>query len=146
VTPQERFWTRVIRTNPNGCWTMPSQDANGYSIFWYGKGLTQRAHRAAYLMFVGPIPDGLDLDHLCRNRACCNPKHVEPVTRSDNLRRGLAGMNVAVRQWSKTHCPRGHVYDAENTMTTKKGHRLCRTCRRDQWTAYRQRRKEKTAA
>lgn len=83
------------------------------------------AHRAVYEALVGPIPPELELDHLCRNPACVNPAHLEPVTRKENVRRGY---------WGKNHCKHGHVYDDENTRwyTFKNGKkvRFCRTCER----------------
>lgn len=77
-------------------------------------------HRASYEAFVGPIPAGLTIDHLCRNSRCVNPAHLEPVTNAENIRRSAA---------SKTHCPNGHPYSEENTYRYR-GRRSCRTCNR----------------
>ena len=110
---QERI-LRYTKVNDLGyataCWQWQGAFVNGYgkaSIWSNGKSLKVRAHRLAYEAFVGPIPDGLELDHLCRQRPCCNPEHLEPVTHLENLRRG--------KPVHVTHCPRGHAYNAENT-------------------------------
>ena len=81
------------------------------------------AHRFAYELLIGPIPDGLQIDHLCRVPLCVNVAHLEPVTNRVNTVRGKAGL----RQRTKTHCPRGHAYDAANTRLYKGG-RYCRAC------------------
>lgn len=102
----------------------------GYGIVNHA-GAQDYTHRAAYRFFVGPIPEGLELDHLCRNRACFNPEHLEPVTHQENMRRGYFG--------SKTHCPLGHPYDETNTrINNANGGRECRECvRRRKREAYR---------
>jgi hypothetical protein len=82
-------------------------------------------HRVSYEAFKGPIPDGLTIDHLCRNRACVNPEHLEPVTMRVNCLRGESPAAVHAR---KTHCPKGHEYSAENTYRHKGNHRMCKLC------------------
>ena len=88
------------------------------------------AHRAMYIIEKGEILEGLVLDHLCRNRWCVNPNHLEPVTHKTNILRGIGFSAVNSR---KTHCPNGHIYDDENTHISKQGYRRCRACDRDRW-------------
>lgn len=85
------------------------------------------AHRVAYELVIGAVPDGLHLDHLCRNRWCCNPVHCEPVTIGENLRRGAGPTGINRR---KTHCVKGHPFDAENTRINRDGTRRCLECAR----------------
>ncbi len=123
TTFEERFWAKVEKTPT--CWLWRA----GKDHLGYGQirrdGSHAKAHRVAYDLLVGPIPDGLELDHLCRVRNCVNPAHLEPVTHAENVRRGLSGQ----RQRAKTHCPAGHPYDAENTYVAPRGDRGCRACR-----------------
>jgi hypothetical protein len=115
-----------VSIDGRGCWRWRrSKQANGYGICYSGgKYRTRYAHRIAYLEFVGPIPAGMCIDHLCRTRDCCNPDHLEVVTVRENLRRGRG-------HGSETHCPAGHEYSAANTHTDAGGHRHCRKCDRN---------------
>jgi len=107
------------------CWKWLGQiNDGGYGIvYWHGKQV--RAHRLSYEAHIGPIPHGLELDHLCRNRSCINPKHLEPVTRLENVRRGVG---ISVQMSKKTHCIRGHLYTAETTRIRSRGNSTTREC------------------
>lgn len=117
------------RARENGCieWTA-YVGTNGYGRF-YLDGRGALAHRWAYEHHVGPIPDGLVIDHLCRNTICVNPEHLEPVTTAENVLRGLGSLRAGERGRAITHCPDGHPYDDENTYTGSRG-RTCLTCKR----------------
>ena len=119
-----RVMAKVRQTS--GCWEwMASLTPSGYGQVWW-RGRLVNAHRVVFEIVRGPIAEGMQLDHLCRNRRCVNPDHLEPVTQSENLRRG--------ERASRTHCPAGHEYDRRNTATyarsaTHHGGRQCRQCR-----------------
>lgn len=123
-----RFMEKV-RPAESGCWQWTAYAGkHGYGRFYLnGKGAL--AHRWSYEYHVGPIPDGLVLDHLCRNTSCVNPEHLEPVTTSENVLRGLTPQITRERALAITHCPQGHEYTAENTYTGGRG-RTCLTCKR----------------
>lgn len=140
LTAEERFKSSY-RVDPSGCWVwMKSLNWGGYGSFWLN-GKRTGAHRAAHLLFKGPIPDGHDIDHLCRNRACVNPTHLEPVTRSENLRRGAVGGHFR----DKTHCKNGHRFTPDNTYTDPRGWRACRTCAREAGRRYEARKRKASA-
>ena len=124
----ERYFTRT----PNACWPWTgTTDGHGYgAIGVRSDDLTWRsrkAHRVVYELLVGPIPEGLQLDHLCRNRACVNPDHLEPVTNREN---SLRGFGAAAMNARKATCPRGHVLAGRNLVQcrAKNGSRECRIC------------------
>lgn len=137
-TTLERFMSHVEKVTESGCWIwMASIGSGGYGKFGVGarpgKKLSQgsvsrAAHQVAYELMFGPIPEGMDLDHLCRVRCCVNPQHLEPVTHQENCRRGIAAEVATARNRAKTHCPRGHEYTPENTFVTQGG-RKCKACR-----------------
>lgn len=123
-TLEQRFWEKVSPEPNSGCWLWEGALSAGSYGSLLRHGRMEKAHRVAYEMFVGTIPFGMDLDHLCRNRICCNPAHLEPVTRSENLRRSP----LMDRNSQKTHCKRGHAFTADNTIHRPQGWRSCRTC------------------
>lgn len=123
---------------PTGCWVwMGCKLPRGYGRFWKDGGM-RLAHRVAYELFTGPIPDGLQLDHLCRVPGCVNPAHLEAVTHAENVRRGDRTRYNA----DKTHCPQGHPYDEENTFIYSDGRRECRICNRRRSLSYYHRTKD----
>ena len=122
-----RFWSKV-HADSSGCWlwTAALNDA-GYGKYSIRRSTWRRAHRVAYLGLVGPIPDGLTLDHLCRVRRCVNPSHLEPVTAGENV---LRGVGLSAQNNRKTHCRRGHEFTEENTYHYPASEeRGCRACR-----------------
>jgi HNH endonuclease len=123
-----RFCERVDHSKILGCWPWTlALNAYGYGkIGWSEKGIETYvyAHRLAWWLAHGPIPDHLTIDHRCRNRPCCNPAHLRLLTRADNTR---AGFNA---NRHKTHCPRNHPYDEANTYRNPRGARICRICKR----------------
>lgn len=127
-TVAARFWVKVDATGDCWEWTA-SLDTSGYGIFRDG-GLV-KAHRWAWMNLVGPIPDGLVIDHLCRNIVCVNPDHLRVVTRDTNT---LAGYGYSGRNRRATHCPQGHPYSPDNIYIkpSQPGSRRCLTCTRTQ--------------
>lgn len=126
---RDLFEERVCRTDDCWVWT-GTISMNGYGMLGVGgrKGKKLYAHRVSYNLFVGEVPEGLDLDHLCRNRRCVNPDHLEPVTRGENTRRGDLPKILKQRAKDRTHCMNGHIFNDSNTRLRKSGGKICRTC------------------
>lgn len=127
LTSLRRFCGHISCDSLEGCWLwqgyiMP----NGYG---YGNYLGTRdyAHRHAYRIWRGAIPDQLTIDHLCKTRHCVNPEHMEIVTRGENC---LRGDSLAAKNARKTHCQHGHAFDGENLIVRKNGQRWCKECNR----------------
>lgn len=133
-----RFWSKVDKNGPGGCWVWTGTlSYEGYGLGSFD-GRQVRAHRQAYELIVGPIGDGLTLDHLCHtndpechlanacpHRRCVNPAHLEAVTVEENVRRGV------IRRVPIERCKRGHLYDEANTYSPEPGVRRCRTCHKE---------------
>jgi hypothetical protein len=134
-SPEERFWLYVDRSR-QGCWRwIGSLSTHGYGQLSVNK-RPVFAHRFSYELHTGPIPKGLDIDHLCRVRNCVNPQHLEAVTRKVNLSRGISPSAVAVRTGK---CSKGHPFDESNTYVTSEGKRRCRKCQSNRQRAYNRR-------
>ncbi len=114
------WWSDVDRSDRDGCWPFTkSTGSHGYGQTW-DRTSVRLAHRVAWTLANGPIPDGLTVDHVCRNRICCNPGHLRLLTNSENASdNGFAG---------RTECPRGHPYAGDNLYVDPKGDRRCRAC------------------
>lgn len=123
-TVAERFWAKVhVPSNPLDCWEWTAATSGGgYGVIQMAKGKRQYAHRLSYELSMGTIGQGLEIDHLCRNRVCVNPLHLQAVPASVNTRRRP--------DRSVTHCPQGHPYSGDN-LYEYKGRRYCRTCQRE---------------
>ena len=128
-SPEARFWAKVNKDGPvplnrpdlGPCWLWTAGlGGNGYGRFRANKRMTY-AHRFAYELLVGPVPEGAELDHLCRVRHCTRYDHLEPVPHQVNSARGNSGK----QERERTHCPQGHPYDEENTRWDRRGERRC---------------------
>ena len=132
----ERFLSKVQQGADGECWEWTgAKFTTGYGNLFIRGGQCMVAHRYSWLAHRGPYDQRLDLDHLCRNRGCVNPDHLEPVTRQVNLNRSPIG-NLA-----KTLCPHGHEYDEANTYRDARGSRFCRACMRKRGQEYRARKR-----
>jgi hypothetical protein len=129
-----RFHAGYAKDETSGCWTWTRPLHRGYGRFRVVGFGSIRVHRFAYTALVGPIPDGLEIDHKCRNRACVNPAHLELVTHIENMRRAVAVI---------THCPKGHPYSGKNLRFRIRNGRAARMCGRCRDINTRKRQQEK---
>lgn len=140
---EERLW-RFISPEPNsGCWlwvgAVAGSNTHRYGVMWFPEHKNNTpAHRVSYMLAKGEIPEGYDIDHLCRNTYCVNPDHLEAVTHKENMARGVQ-FDIGSIQRSITHCPQGHEYTTENTYVCKRGKRYCRSCQRAYWSSEKRR-------
>lgn len=140
--PRQPLWPRLLarRVIEGDCWIYTgNRTSEGYGHISY-QNKVQPVHRLAYETTVGPIPEGMHLDHLCRRPPCFNPAHLEPVTCRENLMRGET---AAARYAARTHCDKGHPFDVANTYMRADGNgRHCRTCQREYMRIWRAARRE----
>lgn len=131
---KRRFWASVKKGSARSCWPWTAGlFPNGYGNFGFfdrstGQGGHVQAHRVAVTLARGPIPEGLTVDHLCKNKVCVNPAHLEVVTAAENA---LRGDGPPARNARKTHCIRGHPLITGNIYGAKQGRRRCRRCQLD---------------
>ncbi|NWA62995.1 HNH endonuclease [Pantoea sp. B9002] len=143
MTLEERLLSKVAKNPNSGCWEFTgSLYKNGYGQIWNGA-RAEQAHRVAYRFYVAEIPADKEIDHLCKNRRCVNPKHLDIVTHQENIARSNTVMGENAR---KTHCMRGHPLEGENLIITKQKTRQCRICSNMRARNAKARRKEKKNA
>jgi len=127
-----RFWRKVEKTETCWNWCGSTNKVTGYGQIQIN-GRPELVHAVSYKLAGKIIPEGLELDHICRNRVCVNPKHLQPVTHRDNV---LRGINICATKAKVTHCPQGHPYDLFNTYHRPDGGRDCKICQQERTRIY----------
>jgi len=135
----DRFISK-IKIDENGCWIWLGGKSNGYAYFWF-EGKNVKAQRFSYALFMGGLPD-LPLDHLCRNRACVNPEHLEPVSTKENV---LRGIGITSKNFKKIYCKNGHPFSQNNTYFRPTGGRSCIICLKNTKQKYENQKKSQPA-
>ncbi|RYG90144.1 MAG: HNH endonuclease, partial [Alphaproteobacteria bacterium] len=129
-----RIWEKLVHADSDSWVWHGTRTPQGYGVTTFGRERRTTVHRLMFQTFKGEIGGGLVIDHLRRNRACCNPEHLEAVTNAENLRRGEGGgvvRAIAAARAAQTHCLRGHPLSGGNLRASKKGNRMCRRCAND---------------
>ena len=143
ATVEQRFWAKVLRPSLFECWVWTgTTNGRGYGRFGVEHHMVY-PHRFSYELLVGPIPLKLTIDHLCRNRLCVNPSHLEVVTQQENI---LRGSGHAAINSQKSHCLRGHPLIGYNLIVPSVGKRKCRLCKNSNMNAMRRRHKVERCA
>jgi hypothetical protein len=127
LSPEQRFWAKVSAPDSDGCWNWNGSTSKktGYGQFALDNKTPLLVHRIAYSLLRGEIPPKMTIDHLCRNRRCVNPDHMDICTRGENTMRGNT---ITAANLRKTHCGKGHPYSGENLIVKAEGFRRCRQC------------------
>ena len=138
TNPINRIKNKYLVDQKTGCWTWIASNREGYPLIWHNKKM-ERAHRVVYQILIGSIQSGLYLDHLCRNKLCINPDHLEPVTPRINTLRGLLPEKSRARHANQTHCKHGHEYKNDTVYHLRQfkngvwyRQRVCKKCRKRQ--------------
>lgn len=125
MSNKSRLLAKIFDDQETGCWVFfAARQPTGYGQMWNGK-RQEQAHRISYRIYVGEIPEGCEIDHICRNRSCVNPEHLRAVSHRENMR---VSNTVMGRNAAKMFCKRGHPFEGRNLFITKTGARQCRTC------------------
>lgn len=134
-----RILDKIVRIPESGCWIwIGSLTGYGYGETWWNN-TKHFVHVLMHKLFVGEVPKGFEVDHLCKVRCCCNPEHLEAVTHAENVKRSSSWHHVVNYHKAQTHCQRGHAWTEENTYVEPNGKRRCLECKRQRMRNWRAR-------